>query len=94
MQFSILVLFGMESSTSPLLSFSNSGAMNRPILTTDDVRYKCIVCHLLITDPYQTECGHRGCKSCFKNIIDLAGEKPVSCPVLILYSFLINCLKI
>ena len=71
----------MENSTSPPASLSNSSVINRPTPVSDDLRYKCIVCHCLIIDPYQTECGHRGCKSCFQNLIEQAGGNPVKCTV-------------
>ena len=41
-------------------------------------RFKCVVCHSVLKDPWQTECGHRMCVSCMTRLFETAPE--VRCP--------------
>lgn len=35
-----------------------------------NARLTCPICKLVLRSPFQTECGHRYCESCIKNVID------------------------
>ena len=35
-----------------------------------DTRLKCPICKLVLRCPYQTECGHRYCEDCIKDVIE------------------------
>ena len=41
-------------------------------------RFKCIVCHTVLKDPWQTECGHRMCYNCMMGLFVDGTE--VMCP--------------
>ena len=35
-----------------------------------DRKLTCPICKFVLRSPFQTECGHRYCEGCIKNIID------------------------
>ena len=41
-------------------------------------RFTCVVCHSVLKDPWQTECGHRMCVSCMTMLFETTAE--VRCP--------------
>ena len=41
-------------------------------------RFKCVVCHTVLKDPWQTECGHRMCFTCMNEL--LVDVPEVMCP--------------
>ncbi|KAI0230286.1 TNF receptor-associated factor 3 [Lamellibrachia satsuma] len=43
-------------------------------------RFRCVVCHGVLKDPWQTECGHRMCVTCLDTTFETAAE--VMCPAL------------
>ncbi|CAB4008737.1 tumor necrosis factor receptor-associated factor 6 [Paramuricea clavata] len=43
-----------------------------------DSRLRCPVCFMTLRSPFQTECGHRFCENCIKNVI-INGDK--RCPL-------------
>uniref|UniRef100_UPI00398F0CC8 TNF receptor-associated factor 3 isoform X2 n=1 Tax=Pristiophorus japonicus TaxID=55135 RepID=UPI00398F0CC8 len=55
----------------------DGGFKERFVLKLEN-KYKCEHCHLALCNPKQTECGHRFCGSCIRNI--LRSPKPV-CPL-------------
>ena len=54
--------------------------LNGPFPRVDDreERFKCVVCHAILKDPWQTECGHRMCFICMNDT--LVDVTEVMCP--------------
>ena len=46
------------------------GGYNIEFLKALDKRLTCPICKLALRIPFQTECGHRYCEVCIKNVID------------------------
>ncbi len=49
-------------------AMDNAGGYEASFVLPVQDDHKCPVCHLVLRDPLQTDCGHRICSSCFKGL--------------------------
>ena len=49
-----------------------------PIFVLLHERFKCVVCHTVLKDPWQTQCGHRMCFTCMNEMF--LNDSEVMCP--------------